>query len=174
MEQSDPALRLSQVLLDECEQHFHEQLPSGLRAASAVDTPDYMAQVYKLLHSRNRWALCLSGGGIRSATFGLGLLQGLASKGLLSRFDFLSTVSGGGYIGSWLSAWANRKVANGKRVGIAAVQAELSGIGKGAAEPPEIRHLRNHSNFLTPKLGLMSGDTWAGLGVFLRNLLLHR
>src|SRR4051812_28366720 len=50
-------------------------------------------------------ALCLSGGGIRSATFALGVLQGLARFNLLGQFHYLSTVSGGGYIGSWLSAW---------------------------------------------------------------------
>ena len=49
-------------------------------------------------------ALCMSGGGIRSAAFGLGIIQGLAKLGLLGRFDYLSTVSGGGYIGGWLSA----------------------------------------------------------------------
>lgn len=53
-------------------------------------------------------ALCFSGGGIRSATFNLGILQGLARHGFLDKFDYLSTVSGGGYIGSWLSAWINR------------------------------------------------------------------
>ncbi len=46
--------------------------------------------------------LALSGGGIRSATFCLGILQALASKRLLRRIDFLSTVSGGGYIGAFL------------------------------------------------------------------------
>ncbi|MDQ3064601.1 MAG: patatin-like phospholipase family protein [Acidobacteriota bacterium] len=54
-------------------------------------------------------ALCLSGGGIRSATFCLGVLQGLAKNDLLDKFDYLSTVSGGGYIGSWLSAWLYRE-----------------------------------------------------------------
>src|SRR5437588_12507011 len=53
-------------------------------------------------------SLCISGGGIRSATFALGILQGLAEKGLLGRFDYLSTVSGGGYIGGWLTAWKHR------------------------------------------------------------------
>lgn len=48
--------------------------------------------------------LALSGGGIRSATFGLGVLQALAADRKLDCFDYLSTVSGGGYIGSWLSA----------------------------------------------------------------------
>ena len=42
--------------------------------------------------------LALSGGGIRSATFCLGLIQGLARNGLLRRFDYLSSISGGGYI----------------------------------------------------------------------------
>ena len=49
--------------------------------------------------------LALSGGGIRSATFALGAIQALAAKDLLKKFDYLSTVSGGGYIGgaiSWL------------------------------------------------------------------------
>ncbi|QHI96720.1 hypothetical protein GT347_01160 [Xylophilus rhododendri] len=46
------------------------------------------------------WGLALSGGGIRSATFCFGLLKALAQKGIFHRFDLLSTVSGGGYIGS--------------------------------------------------------------------------
>jgi hypothetical protein len=48
------------------------------------------------------WALALSGGGIRSATFCLGLIRGLAKNRVLRRFDYLSTVSGGGYVGSSL------------------------------------------------------------------------
>ena len=67
------------------------------------------------------FGLALSGGGIRSATFALGVLQGLAQtsapsnvpakdldtepqKSLLARFDYLSTVSGGGYIGAFLGS----------------------------------------------------------------------
>ncbi|EHR05769.1 patatin-like phospholipase family protein [Bradyrhizobium sp. WSM471] len=48
--------------------------------------------------------LALSGGGIRSATFCLGVLQVLAARGLMKHFDFLSTVSGGGYTGSFVTA----------------------------------------------------------------------
>ncbi len=48
--------------------------------------------------------LAFSGGGIRSATFNLGLLQALAKQGILPYCDYLSTVSGGGYIGSCLSS----------------------------------------------------------------------
>lgn len=52
--------------------------------------------------------LAFSGGGIRSATFNLGVLQGLAKYEKLRMFDYLSTVSGGGYIGGWLEAWIYR------------------------------------------------------------------
>lgn len=46
--------------------------------------------------------LALSGGGIRSATFCLGLLRALGREELIPRIDYLSTVSGGGYTGSFL------------------------------------------------------------------------
>ncbi|MEO7432072.1 MAG: patatin-like phospholipase family protein [Dokdonella sp.] len=51
--------------------------------------------------------LAFSGGGIRSAVFNLGVLQALEASGLLRQVDYLSSVSGGGYIAScytWLRA----------------------------------------------------------------------
>lgn len=48
--------------------------------------------------------LAFSGGGIRSATVNIGLLQGLGKGATLERFDYLSTVSGGGFAGGCLSA----------------------------------------------------------------------
>jgi hypothetical protein len=48
--------------------------------------------------------LSLSGGGIRSATTNLGILQALSRMGLLAKVDYLSTVSGGGYIGACLTS----------------------------------------------------------------------
>src|SRR6266404_8737737 len=71
-----------------------------------------VSMVHKWIHAHpeiDHNALCLSGGGIRSATFGLGVLQGLADTGLLPKLQYLSTVSGGGYIGSWLSTWTARE-----------------------------------------------------------------
>src|SRR5271154_1235748 len=58
--------------------------------------------------SADRVGVAFSGGGIRSATFNLGILQGLARYNLLQRVDYISTVSGGGYIGSWLVSWIRR------------------------------------------------------------------
>src|SRR5580658_7700352 len=52
--------------------------------------------------------LAISGGGIRSATFGLGILEALKERDLLKKIGYLSTVSGGGYIGAWLSANCKR------------------------------------------------------------------
>ena len=59
----------------------------------------------KKLQTRDLRGLALSGGGIRSASFSLGVMQALAYNGWLAKIDYLSTVSGGGYIGSSLT-WA--------------------------------------------------------------------
>src|SRR5262245_38166034 len=116
--------------------------------------------------------LALSGGGIRSATLALGLLQSLARAGTLASFDYLSTVSGGGYIGSWLSAWAHRS-------GLASVQEQLAQSATGpchdalAREPDEVGWLRNYSNYLTPRLGILSLDSLTLFAIWLRNFLLN-
>jgi hypothetical protein len=48
--------------------------------------------------------VAFSGGGIRSAIFSLGLAQALAARKLFPQVDYLSTVSGGGYTGSFLGS----------------------------------------------------------------------
>ncbi len=53
--------------------------------------------------------LAVSGGGIRSGTFTLGILQALASLKLLNRIDYFSSVSGGGYMAGWFAAWVQRE-----------------------------------------------------------------
>jgi Patatin-like phospholipase len=68
-----------------------------------------LADIRQAAHKRELVGLAFSGGSIRSATFNLGILQGLAGLGLLKYFDYLSTVSGGGYIGAWLTAWIQRR-----------------------------------------------------------------
>jgi hypothetical protein len=76
------------------------------KAAVDVAKPD---DVYKRADRSKLMGLCLSGGGIRSATFNLGILQALAEHDLLCCFDYLSSVSGGGYIHQWLAAWIERQ-----------------------------------------------------------------
>jgi hypothetical protein len=113
-------------------------------------------------------ALCLSGGGIRSATFSLGAIQALARAGLLDGFHYLSTVSGGGYVGSWLSAWIQR---DGLRHVVQALASRPTTPLQPAPRPVE--WLRKYSNYLTPQVGVFSADTWALIGTYLRNLLVN-
>lgn len=110
--------------------------------------------------------LAFSGGGIRSATFNLGILQALAKQNMLPQFDYLSTVSGGGYIGSWFSALVYR-LGNLDRV-----RAILMTRQEKGEEAPPLRFLRRYSNYLTPKTGL-SGDTLAAVATYLRNFGLN-
>lgn len=111
-------------------------------------------------------ALCLSGGGIRSASFGLGVLQALARCRWLENFHYLSTVSGGGYIGSWFSAWRSVQEDDEVIAGLTSMEEE-------GAEPSQIRGIRRYSNYITPQLGLFSADTWTVLAIYLRNLVLN-
>ena len=79
------------------------------RLARQVPIADCSQQEHiERAHATRLAGVALSGGGIRSATFNLGILQGFANLKLLHIFDYLSTVSGGGYIGSWLNAWIFR------------------------------------------------------------------
>src|SRR4051794_2204585 len=165
---SNGPLPLSDVLREEYER-LHGELPPPTGSESER-LKDLFAKVHKL--DPPRTAICISAGGIRSATFALGIMQRLARVGVLPRFDYLSTVSGGGYIGSWLSSYARRNAG-----GIAGVARELTEPPAERdplrPEVPPLMWLRQFSNYLTPRLGLLSGDTWAFAASYLRNLLLN-
>lgn len=163
----------------------------------------------KNANSSGRWALALSGGGIRSATFSLGVLQALARapappiKGdfekdevggyLLPHFDYLSTVSGGGYIGAFfgslfLPGRSDRQapLPDQEVSETAARQAAEHAYETLRFEPPGRIHthkdyekegevgeasmawLRENGRYLTPS---GSGDLFYALGLTLRNLL---
>jgi patatin-like phospholipase len=166
---SDSSLRLHEVLEAEFVA-LHGELPSDYPSSSDPDTR--LKALWGVIHGlkEKRAAFCISGGGIRSATFGLGILQGLARCGLLDKFHYLSTVSGGGYIGSWLSAW----IKNDPN-GIRGVVGELKRRPDSTLEPePQpIRHLREFSNYLAPKAGLTSVDFWTLIATFIRNMFLN-
>ena len=167
---SELPLTMDKVLQEEAEA-IHR---ADLSGKSGTD-------LYRALNELNSAALCFSGGGIRSAAFGLGIIQALAvhprspagpvacssDNCLLAQFHYLSTVSGGGYIGSWLSAWR-------ARAPFATIWRNLVGRPERSdVEPATIAWLRSYSNYLTPKLGAASADTWAIIAVYLRNLLLN-
>jgi Patatin-like phospholipase len=129
-----------------------------------------MRAIYSAIHQEERAALCLSGGGIRSATFNLGVLQGMADHRMLNRFHYVSTVSGGGYIGSWFSSWIRRHTE-----GATGVAKDLSRAPTDPLQPEvePIRHLREYSSYLAPRATAFSLDSWTLVTTYVRNLLLN-
>ena len=127
--------------------------------------------------------LSISGGGIRSATFSLGVMQALAGQDVLKHMDYLSTVSGGGYSGSELT-WAlygepetddpelrafvdSLNVRDGFPIGTQDPRRPRS------AEPDRKRaallgYLREHGKYLTPGKGV---GVLSGLGVLVRGIV---
>lgn len=127
---------------------------AGPNETNGEETRGWSEKILSGSEPRNLIGVALSGGGIRSATFNLGVLQGLQEFDLLRHVDYLSTVSGGGYIGSWLAA-------NVKRT--------RHWLGKGSSWDESIAHLRAYSNYLAPRTGLLSPDTWTMIGSWVRN-----
>lgn len=159
-----PAQPFSTILIDELDTiadlREARGVPRGVRDPEAAPATQ--------AHSAKLFGLALSGGGIRSATFSLGILQVLAQKKLLKYIDYLSTVSGGGYIGSWLTAWLNREP-------LEKVVESLDPDPPPGAHPDghPITWLRQYSNYLTPHLGLFNADTWSMAAIWSRNTLLN-
>ena len=112
--------------------------------------------------------LALSGGGIRSATFALGVLQRLAKEDLLKRFDYLSTVSGGGYIGGSLT-WLLNQTDRPQAIG-AAFPYGLDKHRLGQDESDVLKHLRLHGKYMTPGRGITATSLAA---VILRGIVLN-
>ncbi|MEP7039500.1 MAG: patatin-like phospholipase family protein, partial [Acidobacteriota bacterium] len=205
---------------------------TGKQPDSTVGEKEKLEDVFKDFHKAELSALCFSGGGIRSATFGLGIVQALAKHRLLDKFDYLSTVSGGGYLGSWLSAWIRREQLNKFEVELIGYEIKLNEVKKRGVEnnaqkndteidklnvkiaelneqlfevykikssagveivqeklnahsipdsdstcpniePKQLQYLRQYSNYMSPRVGLLSADTWTLLGIYTRNLFLN-
>lgn len=141
-----------------------------------LDTPCFPEEgdsdVYKVAAEQKLTGVCFSGGGIRSATFNLGVVQGLAQLGLLPFIDYLSSVSGGGYIHQFLAAWILRD--RDGRAGVEAKlipQAEPGGLPR-APEP--IKWLQRYASYLTPRRGILSTDTWTMIAIWFRNTILNQ
>ncbi len=132
----------------------------------------------------NLMGLALSGGGIRSATFALGVMQALAGRDLLKHVDYLSTVSGGGYIGTSLLWWLSGR--SGRTFGLRPWAAEVpenqrfpygtddpsiwrdrAGQDSG---PRLLRNLKENGNYLTPGDGI---NVMSLAAVVLRGVLLN-
>ncbi|MCK5876229.1 MAG: patatin-like phospholipase family protein [Candidatus Marithrix sp.] len=112
--------------------------------------------------------LALSGGGVRSSTFNLGLLQSLAKHKVLRYCDYLSTVSGGGYIGSCLSSL----LADTPQASTQSKTFPLRDEPDGELEErAEVNYLRKTKNYLGVG-GIFNQDTWHMVGTMLSSMLL--
>lgn len=114
-------------------------------------------------------ALSLSGGGIRSASFCLGVTQAFNEHGIFGRFDYLSTVSGGGYLGASISATMNKS-----ETGEFVFGESTRSKDPDTAAPSDVKdtdsvaHLRNYSNYLIPRGGR---DVVTAVAIILRGLI---
>ena len=113
-----------------------------------------------------------SGGGIRSATLHLGILQGLAHLKMLPFIDYLSTVSGGGYIGTWLHG-VIRRYGDGDPSRVVPYLERPDEIPHGDSQHDPITFLRKFSSYLAPDMSLFSVDFWVILIIWLRNMALN-
>lgn len=129
--------------------------------------------------------IALSGGGIRSATTNLGILQALSRMGILPLADYLSTVSGGGYIGSCLTSLLSLPEDQSRRNKFPAALRSgdrplfTTSWGRFPFNPDstlgaaQIRHLRTHGSFLVTRKGLLKRETMRSVGNLLSGSAYH-
>lgn len=169
---------------------FHKEPRAQARMATLSDYPPGIWVLEQELAAQGHWppsdphksayavadelhltGICFSGGGIRSATFNLGVLQGLAASDRINSFDYLSTVSGGGYIHQFFASWISCE-------NIEKVKQQLQPLPGPPSQrifwPEPLRWLRRYSNYLTPRVGLFSADTWVAFAIWLRNTFLNQ
>jgi hypothetical protein len=126
-----------------------------------------------LLGRPPRIGVAVSGGGIRSATFALGVFQALARLDLLRHIDCLSTVSGGSYFGAFFGRLFHRDYIQSHDD----IRWVLSGPHDGKSPPREdptldragwkvLDWLRENGRYLSPR---GAGDLLIGGAVLLRN-----
>ncbi len=115
--------------------------------------------------------LALSGGGIRSAAFALGVLQALVRGDALRMFDYMSTVSGGGFIGSALTWWLRSGLPNDQPAGTNASNFPFGSLlsqSNSCAQNKILNFLRFHGSYLVPTRDL---NTTSIVAILVRNAL---
>lgn len=129
----------------------------------------------------NLKGLALSGGGIRSASFCLGVVQALSQQDKLSKFDYMSTVSGGSYLGGslswlWLNKWREKTDCD-RKFGTRPNDFPYGTGCRHSNDDAELdkeqaalmRHLRQSGNYLIPGNGI---SALSFVSVLLRSILM--
>jgi hypothetical protein len=142
--------------------------------------------------------LAFSGGGIRASTFCLGVAQALTNAGLMHRVDYLSTVSGGGFIGSCLSSYLSHPSDESEPTPVSTRRSRPDAMQSASDAPPlapdlwhehsrarwgvtradmpffqraPLQHLRVHGDFLILRDMFLSRDVLRVVGIMLTGLL---
>ncbi len=141
-------------------------IPGSSKPSASGDTPKGDPKDPSLDPTRSRplmhdtIGLSLSGGGIRSASVCLGAMQALNAKGAFNRISYLSTVSGGGYIGAATVAGMNK------------TGGEFPfGQDNDVRDTRSVGHIRNYSNYLMPRGYSFLHNATEALVVIARGLL---
>jgi hypothetical protein len=115
-----------------------------------------------------RSAICVSGKGARCNAFLLGLFQAMAEKNILHKFDYMSSVFGGSFVGGWLSSWIHRS-------SLHAVVEELSQSSnlECGSSPPPLKTFRSYRSASSTSLSLFSTGMWTRLFIYGQNLILN-
>jgi len=122
--------------------------------------------------------LAISGGGIRSASFGLGVMQALVLKGQLEKIDYMSTVSGGGYLGAALTYALKKDQTAGTTAATFPLGRKEIGITRkeaGKDTKPDgddnnlLNFIRQHASYLSPVKSL---DMISFSAVVLRSMIM--
>jgi hypothetical protein len=121
-----------------------------------------------------RIGICCSGGGIRSASFNLGVLQEVQDAGLMQRTEYLAAVSGGSYIASAFAMVAKTHDGGtndppGDDSDPHLVRPEAPPFGPGS---PEEQYLRNRASYMAPTGAAKALLVWRVLLGLLINLAL--
>lgn len=163
LEECQPGLPPKSV--SRAEQAAIQKRRAYIRASGARDRTGYKSYT----------GLAFSGGGIRSASFGLGALQALHAKCGIEGIDYLSTVSGGGYIGCSLTAATQESPPEQdtsrieKRVTAQKTEENFPFINVGNYDDTDaVRHIRDYSNYLIPSGAL---DVVTAIGLIGRGLI---
>lgn len=150
---------------------FHDEMAGWIGPRRAREVPPAIPSTsgggYLPKVDNGLVGLALSGGGVRSTTYALGVLQRLAKLGALRFVDLLSTASGGGYLGASWSSLA----ADGSDYGSGEANFPFKFIDNDEhpdrqlfdRESDAVRHLRAHGNWLAPRLGLFDVWTWVAV-----------
>ena len=149
------------------------------QTGDSQDVIDVEREHLKLNEQQTVSGLAISGGGIRSASFGLGVMQSLVANNQLSKMDYMSTVSGGGYLGSALT-WALKQGGKdagtkpenfplGKRVKHKVKDSVLKDNTEDESDNKLLDFIRQHASYLAPTSSL---DMVSFVGVVVRSMIM--